>query len=210
MGARWCASLLVAVALALSWSSVSAQGAGLAAIDEPSDGEVLRGVIQIEGTAVVPNFAAADLSFAYARDTTNTWFSLEEIDRPIAGSLLGTWDTTTISDGDYVLRLQVQGQGGTMLADTVDVQVRNYTAPVLPTPTVTATSSPVAPVPTAMILPIVATLTATPSLQATSTPLPPNPAAVSETALFGMFARGALAAASIGVILALAIFRRRT
>ena len=203
------ARLLLTVALALSWSSVSAQAAGVAAIDQPADGAVLRGRVRID-PELPAGFASADLSFAYDGDTTNTWFTLVEIDRPIVGSLLATWDTTTISDGDYVLRLQVQGQGGTISEDRIDVQVRNYTAPVLPTPTVTATSSPVAPVPTAMFLPIVATLTSTPSLQATSTPLPANPVAVSQTAVYGAFTRGALAAAAIGLILALAIFRRRT
>jgi hypothetical protein len=210
MRARSCVTLLLYAALAISWSSVSAQAAGVAVIDQPADGAVLRGSIEIDGTASAPDFAAADLSFAYAGDTTNTWFTLAEIDRPTVRALLGTWDTTGISDGEYVLRLQVQSQGGTMLEARVDVQVRNYSEPVLPTPTATATSSPVAPVPTAMILPIVATLTSTPILQATSTPLPANPVAVSQTAVYGTFMRGALAAAAVGVILALAIFRRRT
>ena len=170
----------------------------------------MRGTIVITGTTAVPNFAAADLSFAYEGDRTNTWFALEEIDRPITGSRLGTWDTTTISDGDYVLRLRVQGQGGSLLEDRVDVQVRNYTAPVLPTATVTATTLPVARVPTAIFLPIEITSTSTALVHTTSTPLPPNPVAVSETAVYGTFARGAIVAGALGVILALAVLRRRT
>jgi hypothetical protein len=209
MRARWYAKLLLSVVLALSWSSASAQLAGVAAIDQPVGGEVLRGTIQINGTAAVSDFAVADLSFAYDGDRTNTWFTLAEIDRPIVGSLLATWDTTDISDGEYVLRLRVQGQGGTSLEDTVDVQVRNYTDPLLPTPTLTATPSSVAPVPTAMILPIMATPTPTPFLHVTPTPLQANPAAISQSAVYGNFAWGALAATAIGVILALVIFRQK-
>jgi hypothetical protein len=205
-----CAMLLLVLALAPAWSSASAQAANVAVIDQPPEGEVLRGAIEIRGTATGADFAAANLSFAYEGDNTNTWFTLAEIDRPVVGALLGTWDTTAISDGDYVLRLQVQGQRGSVLEDMVHVQIRNYTAPVLPTPTITATASPVPPVPTAMILPIVATPTSAPPVHATSTPLPANPVAVSQTTVFGTFARGALGAAALGVVLALAILRRRT
>jgi len=206
----WSSTLMLLIALAAYGSPVSAQAAAVAVIEQPVEGQVLRGSISVVGTAAIPDFASADLSFAYARDTTDTWFTIVEIDRPIIGAELGSWDTSAISDGDYVLRLQVHGQGGSTAEATVDVQVRNYTAPDLPTATVTATSSPVARVPTAMILPISATSTYTPVIQPTSTPLPANPVAVSEAAVFGTFARGAIVAAALGAILALAILRRRT
>ena len=90
MQVRWCVILLLPLALTPVSSSASAQTAGVAAIDQPNEGEVLRGTIEITGTTAVPNFAAADLSFAYEGDRTNTWFALEEIDRPITGSRLGT------------------------------------------------------------------------------------------------------------------------
>ena len=174
MCARSPAILLLPLVLATFGTSASAQAAGVAAIDQPVEGAFLRGEIEIDGTASMPDFAAADLSFAYEGDRTNTWFTIAEIDRPVVGSQLGTWDTTQISDGDYVLRLQVHGQGGGSLEAAVDVQVRNYTAAELPTATLTATASPVARVPTAMILPIPVTSTSTLAVQPTSTPLPAN------------------------------------
>jgi hypothetical protein len=210
MHARWFAILALPAALAAYGSPASAQAPAGAAIDQPVEGQILRGSIEFVGTAAIPDFASADLSFSYARDATNTWFTIVEIDRPVIGSQLGTWDTTAISDGDYVLRLQVHGQAGSTVEATVDVQVRNYTAPDLPTATVTATSSPVARVPTAIILPISVTPTSTRAMPPTSTPLPANPVAVSETAVYGTFARGALVAAVLGAIVALATLRRRT
>jgi hypothetical protein len=210
MHPHWYAVLLLGIALTAPWSRASAQSAGGAAIDQPTGGEVLRGSIEIDGTAETPGFESADLSFGYDGDTTNTWFTIAEIDRPIVGSQLGTWETTAISDGDYVLRLQVHGQAGSVLQATVRVQVRNYTAPVPPTVTATVTASPVPPVPTAMILPIAATSTSTPVIQPTATPLSPNPVAVSELTVYETFARGAVVATALGAVLALAILRRRT
>jgi hypothetical protein len=209
MHARWSAIVLLPIALVAFCSRASAQSSGVVAIDQPNEGEALRGSVEISGTADISGFAVADLSFAYEGDTTDTWFTLVEIDRPITGSRLGTWDTTAISDGDYRLRLQVRSQAGSLLQAVIHVQVRNYTAPVPPTATVTATPSPIARVPTAMILPVVVTSTSAPAVQATATPLPANSAAVSDSAVFDMLARGAVVAAALGMMLAFAIFRRR-
>ena len=84
-------------------------------LESPASDDVLRGVVQIEGTADAPDFASADLAFAYDSDETNTWFLIAEIDQPVSNAALGTWDTSAISDGDYVLRLRVSSLAGTQL-----------------------------------------------------------------------------------------------
>jgi hypothetical protein len=209
MHLRLSAAFLLPFILARPSSSAVAQASGAASIDQPADGAILRGSVQITGTAYSPNFAVADLSFAYSGDTTDTWFTLVEIDRPVVNSIMAMWDTASISDGDYIVRLRVHSQDGTQQEATRRIQIRNYTAPDVPTPTITVTASPLPAVPTALILPIATLATPTQPAEATATPLPPNPAAVSESGVYDVFARGALIAAALGLILGVAILRRR-
>ena len=67
----------------------------------------LRGQVNIVGSTNAPNFVSAQLDFAYASDFTGTWFPLQTLSQPVFDSPLYTWDTTTITDGDYILRLRV-------------------------------------------------------------------------------------------------------
>jgi hypothetical protein len=138
------------------------------AVLSPRPGEALQGVITITGSTAVDGFTSMEVSFAYHGDTGRTWFLIQESQQPVSGGALATWDTTTITDGDYDLRLLVSLKDGVQQQVVVSgLRVRNYT------PVETLTPTPF--VPEATPLPS-ATTTATP--YPTPTALSPNPVTI--------------------------------
>jgi hypothetical protein len=105
------------------------QAPGFADITRPEDGEVLRGVVTIEGSAAHPAFVAYELSFAYDPNPTDTWFPIvDDFQTPITDGRLGLWDTTGITDGNYQLRLYVILENDSRLeAFARNLRVRNTT-----------------------------------------------------------------------------------
>src|SRR4030067_616548 len=109
---------------------------GFAELTSPHPGQVVSGLVTLSGTAAHPAFNRYELSFAYDEDPTDTWFSIgEPVDTRVIDGRLALWDTSTITDGDYSLRLRVWLQDGRSLEAVVPgVHVRNYsTDPVIPT-----------------------------------------------------------------------------
>lgn len=138
-------------------------------ITSPAEGQVIQGNFQVIGTIPESNFKSAELAYAYANTEQPVWFIISKITQPASVSVLTVWDTTTISDGDYKLKLTVYYQDDSNSEFIVNkLLVRNYT-PVEITPTSTRenieTTSPEAPA-------------ATPGI-ATITPFPENKAALS-------------------------------
>jgi hypothetical protein len=200
---------LLCWAMFAAWMLVvpaAAQGAA-PAISSPGAGQVLQGQVAITGTTEVPDFASAELAFAYANDPTGTWFVIQAATQSIADGVLATWDTTSITDGDYALRLRVNLQDGTFQDVTVPVQVRNYTALPTPTPTLTPTQ-PALQIPTPMLLAASATPT-TPAIF-TPTPLPPNPAEVTQNEIYRSLQRGALIILGLFVVIGIFLRLRRS
>jgi len=194
----------------LAWPLRAAAQASTPVITAPTAGQVLHGPVAITGLTDVSNFASAEISFAYASDTTNTWFSISATTQPIANDVLASWDTSTISDGDYVLRLRVTLQDGTFQDVTVPVEVRNYTALAASTPTATATV-PALQIPTPILV-AVSTPTQIPTLipHPTPTPLPPNPAEVTQSQIYISLGRGALAIAILFFVFGIFLRLRRS
>ncbi len=176
----------------------------------PTDGQYLQGQVPVKVTTDVPNFSAAELDFAYATDPTPNWFPIQTASLPVNGQVMALWDTTAITDGDYLLRLRVTLTDGSTQDAMETVHVRNYTPLPTPTPAATDTPTPFVEVPTAII--IVPTETATalpPPPAATPTVLPPNPAGVTTSEVFGGFWKGALLVGVVVVVLAALIRIRR-
>lgn len=97
-------------------------------ITSPVEGSLLQGIVQIDGSSAIEGFRQAEISFAYQSDPTNTWFLVQQAAEPVKDGRLANWDTTTISDGNYRLRLQVTLQNGQMVESVVSgLRVRNYT-----------------------------------------------------------------------------------
>jgi hypothetical protein len=145
------------------------------AVDLPRPGEALQGVVTITGSSDVPGMVSMEVSFAYHDDPTQTWFLIAESKQPVTSGTLATWDTTTITDGDYDLRLLIFLKDGTHQQVVVSgLRVRNYT------PVETSTPQPV-PSGTAQVVitdtPLPPTVTPIPL---TPTPFPPNPAQLSQ------------------------------
>jgi hypothetical protein len=155
---------LVLIAIGL----IAAQTGLNPVIQEPRAGSVLQGVVTINGSSDVPDFASSEVDFAYTGDTTGTWFPINSSSQPASSGTLAVWDTTTITDGDYSLRLRVfQTEGNFKDKIIMNLLVRNYTP--IETPTAPASGTLIPPVPAA---------TMTAMLFPTPTALPRNPAAL--------------------------------
>ncbi len=140
------------------------QAPGYAEITQPSPGSPVEGIVTIRGSANHPSFASYDLSFAYAQDTTGTWFPIgSPATVPVVDGALGLWDTTPISPGRYILRLRVFLSTGAVL----ESQVRDL--PVgLPVPV--ASAGPASP--TSQLA--IATSTPIPAREASPQQQPPQ------------------------------------
>ena len=155
---------------------IAAQDSPLLAITSPATEEIVRGEVTITGKTDVPGFFFAQLDFAYASNQTDTWFNIQTFSQPTAKSTLAVWDTTSISDGDYFLRLRVTFEDGTFQEVSVPVLVRNDLPLSTPTSVPTSTVMPeiAVQIPTPFLL--AASPTPTDLPRPTPTMLPPNPA----------------------------------
>ena len=179
-------------------------------LSAPLGGQALQGLVTIQGNTAVAMFQSASLAFAYSGDTTGAWFLIHESDAPVAYGILAQWDTTTITDGNYDLRLSVSLTDGSQVAASVQgLRVRNYSAVETVTP-VPPTPSPTPPATLAgeTLVPSSPTLTATSTTTATVTPIPPtitplptNPAELSQGTMLNTLGKGGLAALGLFALL---------
>lgn len=140
----------------------------------PADNQVLTGVVEIRGSVPGDDFRYAEVSYAFDDGNAPNWFSLNRLDQPVYDDVLALWDTTTITDGVYRLRVAVYRSSGS--SDEIILQglrVGNYTHYEDPAaPTLSAEVSE--PEATTMVL--TPTITPLPS----PTDLPTNPAAMDD------------------------------
>ena len=157
-------------------------------IIEPQPGQAIQGKVNITGSTNIVGFQMAEIDFAYTNNPTNTWFLIQQVDEPVMDGLIGQWDTTTISDGVYDLRITVYIEDGVQTVTIISgLRVRNYTPIETNTPTLTSTPQPGdTPDPTSTPSP---TSTLVPP---TNTPLPKNPAQLSNSDLSRSLGIGAL------------------
>jgi len=120
--------------LLLSILFASQQGASTILISFPEQGSVVSGIVEVYGSIPPESFASAKLNYAYLLDTEENWFLINRIDKPVDSGLLGSWDTTLISDGLYQLKLIVKTTNGEKFEYIIkDVQVANYSRAEAPT-----------------------------------------------------------------------------
>ena len=182
---------------AIAVRAVSAQG--LPAILAPQQGAVLQGMVTIRGSNDETGFLSSEVDFAYAGDTTDTWFLVGTGNQPVNSDTVVTWDTTTITDGNYNLRLRVYLSDGTHLDAIVpNLRVRNYTPVETPTP------APIAIQPT-----LTPSDTLTPTPFPLPTPLPVNPAVLTPADISTSLAYGGLGAVILIIILGIYLWLRR-
>jgi hypothetical protein len=186
---------------------IAAQDTPPVAITSPLPDELLRGQVTITGRVDLPSFLAAQLDFAYASNPTDTWFNIQTYLQPMTDSTLAVWDTTSITDGDYMLRLRVNLEDGSVQEVTVPIKIGNDLLPS-PTPEPTATPEPeTVLIPTPFLL--AASPTPTDLPRPTPTPLPTNPVSLKQNQIYASLGRGALVILGLFALAGLIIRVRR-
>jgi hypothetical protein len=187
--------------------------AAAASILAPLPGQALQGIVQIIGNTSLEGLISAELSFAYTNDLKQTWFLISLSDQPVKNGILAQWDTTTLTDGIYDLRLVVTLKDGDQKVSILrGVRVRNYTPIETNTPAPpTSTATPLpghTPTPSQTPLPLPT------STQLPNTPLPTNPAQLTRLDVTTNLGIGALAVTGFFAVMGLygllrSSFRRR-
>jgi hypothetical protein len=160
-------------------------------ITSPTQDEILLGVVPIVGTSEIAGFVSAEVAFAYATGSPGTWFPISMSNQGVEAGLLTSWDTTSITDGDYRLRLRVVLEDGSIQEFVISrVHIRNYTPTETPVPSATPVSSnPTAAMHRTTMTPVIV-----------PTGLPENPLVLSPTEIFTSVIYGVVAIFGLIVI----------
>lgn len=117
-------------------------------LSSPANGQSLQGEIQVQGQVSAPvNFNRWQLEIA-PQGTTNYQVLPgfpQTAQQTAPNSVLMTWDTTTVPNGNYTLRLTVVSNDGGFIFRSVNIQINNPLPTPTPTPTITPTMFPTFP-----------------------------------------------------------------
>lgn len=174
-------------------------------VDSPKPGDVLMGKVSIKGSTDVLDFSSSEVSFRYEGDQDETWYLIQQSSDPVKDGTLAVWDTTTIADGIYRLRVSVAfSDNRTVEVIIPNLRVRNYS------PVETATPGPSTDL---VQQPTEVKLTPTAATLPTPTNLPDNPAQVTSMRLVISLVQGAaftiIIFVLLGIYLGLRAIRRR-
>src|SRR5687767_8592093 len=86
-------------------------------ITAPQPGAPVSGVVEITGTASVPNFGF--FKYEVAPMGSQNWATISAGREPMVNEVLGTWNTSSLTNGDYFLRLVVTDNVGVLLEPCV-------------------------------------------------------------------------------------------
>ncbi len=86
-------------------------------ITSPKPGEPVKGIVDIMGTANVPNFGF--YKYEIAPMGTQNWATVSAAREPKTNESLGSWSTTSLTNGDYFLRLVITDNVGKELEPCV-------------------------------------------------------------------------------------------
>jgi hypothetical protein len=86
-------------------------------ITAPGPGEPISGTVEITGTANVPNFGF--FKYEVARMGSQNWATISAGREPKVNEVLGPWNTSSLTNGDYFLRLVVTDNVGVALEPCV-------------------------------------------------------------------------------------------
>ncbi|MFO7945014.1 MAG: hypothetical protein R6U51_12015 [Anaerolineales bacterium] len=78
---------------------------GQVMISSPEEGETVQDIVEIQGTADIPDFGF--YKFEISRMEAQSWLTIQAQDEVKRETELGFWDTTQIDPGQYKLRLVV-------------------------------------------------------------------------------------------------------
>jgi hypothetical protein len=91
-------------------------------LTSPAAGDEIKGTVELIGTVNIPNFGF--YKYEVAQSGTDTWATISADRNTVNNGLLGRWNTTALTPGDYQLRLVVtDNQGKVLPACVVPVRV---------------------------------------------------------------------------------------
>ncbi len=97
-------------------------------IISPEENETVQDVVEITGSANIPNFGF--YKFEMASVDNPAWITIQAGDVLVEEGLLGYWDTTRLPTGDYNLRLIISdNQGTASIPCTIQLRVESSTGP---------------------------------------------------------------------------------
>jgi hypothetical protein len=82
-------------------------------LTSPRNGDRISGSVTVHGSAYTPNFGFYTLQIAHPGDTV--WLPFQVGQKSVKNDTLGTWDTTTLTPGIFMLELVVTDNIGTAL-----------------------------------------------------------------------------------------------
>jgi membrane peptidoglycan carboxypeptidase len=113
----------------------------------PTDGMTLTGAVSITGQVSANQAEFNRYQLYYAPATTpDQWVAIgpaSTAQQPQAGAVLGQWDTRTVANGTYILRLEVIANNGGFINKQVTVNIQNVLPTATPTVPVIPTSPPI-------------------------------------------------------------------
>src|SRR5512138_2429892 len=86
-------------------------------ITSPKAGEEVNGTVDIQGTASAPNFAF--YKYEFTRLGSQEWATISAHREQKKNESLGEWNTTSLANGDYFLRLVITDNVGNSLEPCV-------------------------------------------------------------------------------------------
>jgi PKD repeat protein len=103
----------------------------------PIPGNVVAGNIQVLGSAMHPQFLQYQLEYGPDPNPGNLWYAATgPIQQPVMNNLLGIWNTGTVQDGTYQLRLRVFLRDATSLSTVVNnIRIQNRVPTQVPSAT---------------------------------------------------------------------------
>ena len=175
----------------------------LVRIQSPVDGEYLQGNVQIIGTVTGTGLQTADISFRYQDSQSQSWFVISQTTSPVVDDIIATWDTSTIADGVYQIRVLAVFENGRELEEIINnLNLRNYT-PFDPI----KTENPEL-ISTEYLQNQIVTDAATPTLSASPTPMPPNEMVISQSQFITTAIQGGILGVLFLFVIALFIIIR--
>jgi hypothetical protein len=174
--------LLTCIALVLAGSTLAVLAAPAAQdprpiIAQPAQNAAVRGEVQIVGSATHPQFQRYELYFApWPPPSDQSWVFIGDAHfNPVQLGLLGTWDSRSVTDGTYGLRVRVVKQDGNYIdSDPRTVEVANFRQVASPTPEVAEATVEPLPTPVEEVAaPTVAVVV--PTIEGPPTVQPPTP-----------------------------------
>ncbi|MBI5957284.1 MAG: hypothetical protein HY866_01020 [Chloroflexi bacterium] len=118
-----------------TWTPISTIYPYVVQISYPLDGSQVAGYISVIGSASHPRFLQYALEWAPDPNPNNLWYPMSAPSRtPVLYGSLGAWNTTTVADGLYQVRLHVWLADGTETYDWVNgLRVSNRQPTAVPT-----------------------------------------------------------------------------